>query len=234
MEIIREECPICMFPLDKEDLEENPIFSLECNHTFHTKCIIQSLRRNPCCPYCRNNPATDVMPVQEWGGSSEENEDILYQAQSQLTWQQTKALSDKIINLPVMLKYKQRLRKAVNDLKKKKIQIEKLLKPIFTEALEEAFCYFEYKSQLKELLSAKQSYSRKWKIEANKENPELAKSINNWHKFPKGTRKYTIRNMRSHAKHFFFHYEVKNRRQKIDPPAQQHELTTDQPHQEIH
>jgi hypothetical protein len=44
-------CPIC---LEELNLNEKPKYKLSCNHEFHTECIIQSLRKNNECPYCRD------------------------------------------------------------------------------------------------------------------------------------------------------------------------------------
>jgi len=44
-----ELCSICK---DEMTLEQN--YMLSCNHRFHTSCIIDSLRRNPECPICRD------------------------------------------------------------------------------------------------------------------------------------------------------------------------------------
>jgi len=44
-----ELCSICK---DEMTLEQN--YMLSCNHRFHTSCIIDSLRKNPECPVCRD------------------------------------------------------------------------------------------------------------------------------------------------------------------------------------
>lgn len=46
------DCSICLSPL-----EEKQGHTLECNHLFHTKCIIDWFRHNKTsCPICRNIP----------------------------------------------------------------------------------------------------------------------------------------------------------------------------------
>ena len=45
-------CPICLSTFD----DQNPKFHLDCNHAFHNKCIIQSLRYKTWCPTCKNDP----------------------------------------------------------------------------------------------------------------------------------------------------------------------------------
>lgn len=50
-----EKCSIC-----REEMDGTmPDYLLRCNHRFHTECIIDSLRRNPECPVCRDR-GTDV------------------------------------------------------------------------------------------------------------------------------------------------------------------------------
>ena len=44
-----ENCSIC-----KEDMEKEQNYMLQCNHRFHTSCLIDSLRVNPECPICRD------------------------------------------------------------------------------------------------------------------------------------------------------------------------------------
>ena len=44
-----ELCSIC-----KESMETEQNYMLQCNHRFHTSCIIDSLRVNPECPICRD------------------------------------------------------------------------------------------------------------------------------------------------------------------------------------
>lgn len=43
------ECCICLSPMREE------IFKTECNHSFHTDCIMQWLNTNDTCPICRGN-----------------------------------------------------------------------------------------------------------------------------------------------------------------------------------
>ena len=50
-----ELCSICK---DEMTLEQN--YMLSCNHRFHTSCIIDSLRRNPECPICRDTGAVKI------------------------------------------------------------------------------------------------------------------------------------------------------------------------------
>ena len=44
-------CPICLEELEIQDKQK---FKLTCGHEYHTECIIQSLRKNNECPYCRD------------------------------------------------------------------------------------------------------------------------------------------------------------------------------------
>jgi len=53
-------CPIC---LEELDINEKPKFKLSCNHEFHTECIIQSLRKNNECPYCRDTEGNQKISV---------------------------------------------------------------------------------------------------------------------------------------------------------------------------
>ena len=52
-----ELCAICLSPL-KEDTD---IYQLECNHTFHTDCIMTWFRKsnNGTCPCCLDGPITN-------------------------------------------------------------------------------------------------------------------------------------------------------------------------------
>ena len=56
MEISDNNCVICLSSLSDENNEDN-IFNLECNHKFHTKCIMEWFRSsNGNCPLCNDNP----------------------------------------------------------------------------------------------------------------------------------------------------------------------------------
>jgi len=44
-------CPICLENLEMINI---PKFKLTCGHEYHTECIVQSLRKNNECPYCRD------------------------------------------------------------------------------------------------------------------------------------------------------------------------------------
>jgi hypothetical protein len=46
-----DKCPICLEYLEIHDKQK---FKLTCGHEYHTECIIQSLRKNNECPYCRD------------------------------------------------------------------------------------------------------------------------------------------------------------------------------------
>lgn len=45
-------CAICLSGFN----DENPKFHLDCNHAFHGKCIITSLRYKTWCPTCKDDP----------------------------------------------------------------------------------------------------------------------------------------------------------------------------------
>ena len=45
----KEECPICLKPMNKNLIETH------CKHTFHEKCLKQQCYFNPSCPLCRSN-----------------------------------------------------------------------------------------------------------------------------------------------------------------------------------
>ena len=47
-----ELCAICLSGFD----DQNPKFHLDCNHAFHGKCIITSLRYKTWCPTCKDDP----------------------------------------------------------------------------------------------------------------------------------------------------------------------------------
>jgi len=48
----KEICPIC---IDEINENENKNISVtECGHTFHTSCLLNSIKRNNTCPMCRN------------------------------------------------------------------------------------------------------------------------------------------------------------------------------------
>lgn len=48
-----ELCSVCRCDMDPAD---QSVISLECNHRFHSQCIVQSLRYSPRCPMCRDDP----------------------------------------------------------------------------------------------------------------------------------------------------------------------------------
>ena len=48
-----EKCSICRDPMDGG--AERQDWTLQCNHRFHTECIIDSLRMNKECPVCRDS-----------------------------------------------------------------------------------------------------------------------------------------------------------------------------------
>ena len=45
---------LCPIGLEELDTHDKPKFKLTCGHEYHTNCIIQSLRKNNECPYCRD------------------------------------------------------------------------------------------------------------------------------------------------------------------------------------
>jgi len=46
-------CSICLSTIDAND------YTLECNHKFHTKCIVEWFRKSKGnCPLCNHNPIT--------------------------------------------------------------------------------------------------------------------------------------------------------------------------------
>ncbi len=47
------ECTICLEPLEEEEEEEEKIYKLNCDHKYHTECIMRWLTTNPTCPLCR-------------------------------------------------------------------------------------------------------------------------------------------------------------------------------------
>lgn len=50
-------CTICLS--DISNCSENELYTLPCNHTFHTKCIMEWFRiSNGNCPLCNDNPNT--------------------------------------------------------------------------------------------------------------------------------------------------------------------------------
>ena len=67
--LIYNECPICFNELKKEEITYKPMYNclfnllfnsnnnlcvLNCNHTFHRKCIIKWFNIDKTCPICRN------------------------------------------------------------------------------------------------------------------------------------------------------------------------------------
>ena len=49
--LLSKECVICLEKYEKKD----KITTLECNHLFHHKCIVNWTIQNKSCPLCRNN-----------------------------------------------------------------------------------------------------------------------------------------------------------------------------------
>ena len=45
-----ESCPICY--IDYE--HDNEIKVLECNHAYHPSCLLNWVKKNACCPFCKN------------------------------------------------------------------------------------------------------------------------------------------------------------------------------------
>ena len=63
-----EKCSICRNLMNGNTQE----YMLSCNHRFHTECIVDSLRRNPACPVCRD------MGTQESAGSGDNEYDLFF------------------------------------------------------------------------------------------------------------------------------------------------------------
>ncbi len=57
-----EKCSICRVVMDGSMQE----YALNCNHRFHTECIIDTLRRNPECPVCRDKGGIQTAPDTEY------------------------------------------------------------------------------------------------------------------------------------------------------------------------
>ena len=49
MDVIYDECPICLEPID----DDKDSSTLKCNHKYHKVCLKMWLDRNPICPLCR-------------------------------------------------------------------------------------------------------------------------------------------------------------------------------------
>lgn len=63
MQICNEECIFCQDPLHTRSFWSwccPPTTTTTCQHTFHSKCIKQWLRRNSHCPLCRAHIGTSV------------------------------------------------------------------------------------------------------------------------------------------------------------------------------
>ena len=69
-------CPICL-----DDSPEDCHYLVPCNHRFHTRCLIESLRRcGPICPYCRGHPDDPIIEqavIQEDEPIIQEDEPII-------------------------------------------------------------------------------------------------------------------------------------------------------------
>ena len=50
------ECSICLEAIEEDSTPTLNTHSLQCGHTFHTDCIVRSLRSNSACPVCRDDP----------------------------------------------------------------------------------------------------------------------------------------------------------------------------------
>ena len=57
MENEKDVCAICLCDIDDNSVN----YSLECNHTFHTKCIMKWFRKsgNGACPCCMDTPKSN-------------------------------------------------------------------------------------------------------------------------------------------------------------------------------
>ena len=108
-------CPICLEELETDSKQK---FKLTCGHEYHTECIIQSLRKNNECPYCRDTDGNHKISVYETNGFNNnlisDDDELLNENNSHF---------DNMCELlkPVKLSVK-------NDIKELKIEVKRLEK----------------------------------------------------------------------------------------------------------
>lgn len=88
-------CPICFDGNTDENGEMVQKFTLGCNHTFHTKCICESLRYDSRCPVCRDS-GISLESKQE-----QQIEDINMDFIASIPWKQRIAFRKKFINASI-------------------------------------------------------------------------------------------------------------------------------------
>jgi hypothetical protein len=106
-------CPICLEKLQMDTLQK---FKLPCGHEYHTECIIQSLRKNNECPYCRDTDGNIKITVYDGNNNLIEEDDDEYESDTDSDYD----------NMCELLKpLKRVLKNDINDLQKEIKRLEK-------------------------------------------------------------------------------------------------------------
>jgi hypothetical protein len=107
-------CPICLEELETENKQK---FKLTCGHEYHTECIIQSLRKNNECPYCRDTDGNQKISIYDSNGFNN------------LISDDDELLNENNSNFDNMCELLKPIKKSLkNDIKELKIEVKRLEK----------------------------------------------------------------------------------------------------------
>jgi hypothetical protein len=160
MNINEEKCSICL-----ENIENNEYNLPECNHNFHTNCIITWFRAgHNCCPLCRNNGIN--------GGNNSSNTSLnhINSELTQYSWiYRRKLLNDDYVKMRRLSRKKdasKHLKKKVAKLKIMEKKMKNILKEIrdFRKSKQPELTV----SQI--ITKSRKIKGRKWKLKRNINN----------------------------------------------------------------
>jgi hypothetical protein len=152
-----DKCSICL-----ENIENYEYKLPECDHNYHTNCIITWFRAgHNCCPLCRNNGINNT------NNSSNLSLTHINEEISQLSWQyRKKLLKDDYINMRRLSRKKdapKHLKDKVKKLKRMELKLKALSKEIqnFKKSKQSELTISEI------IKICKKYRSRKWKLKRN-------------------------------------------------------------------
>jgi hypothetical protein len=163
-------CPIC---LEELEIENKQKFKLTCGHEYHTECIIQSLRKNNECPYCRDTDGNQKISIYDSNGFN-----------NNLISDDDELLNENDSNYDNMCELLKPVKKNLkNDIKELKIEVKRLEKNsilllnkfkkdgrfILNEYKKEFIKNNEYSIQMDEL--------KKWKNNCKKLKKKFIKNL---------------------------------------------------------
>ena len=108
---MNEVCSICREVMD--DNKQN--YLLQCNHRFHTECIIDSLRANNQCPICRDTGGNNTFVAQDYN--------TIYNGHSDLAIKK-KMCKTKLDDVNNILKLMNDISESDNDIKKLRTEVK--------------------------------------------------------------------------------------------------------------